>query len=157
MTHKIRPSLWFDDQLAEALEFYKGIFPDFELYESDQLPDDSAVGTVRYARFRLNGLDFAAFNGGPMFKFSEAISFEIIVETQDEIDHYWNRLTDGGEESQCGWLKDPFGVSWQVVPQTLFDLFVDPDPDRARRAIEAMLTMQKLDIAALNAAADGTT
>ena len=91
-----------------------------------------------------------------MFKFTEAISFEIIVETQDEIDHYWNRLTDGGEESQCGWLKDPFGVSWQVVPQTLFDLFVDPDPDRARRAIEAMLTMQKLDIAALNAAADGT-
>jgi predicted 3-demethylubiquinone-9 3-methyltransferase (glyoxalase superfamily) len=105
--------------------------------------------------FELDGQRFIGINGGPQFRFDEAVSFEIECETQDEIDYYWEKLTDGGEESQCGWLRDRFGLSWQVVPTAMEEVFADPDPERANRAMKAMLQMRKLDLAALKAAADG--
>ena len=156
MTHRIRPCLWFDNNLEDALEFYQGIFPEFEVTERSLMPpttmDES--GTMVIASFKLNGREFTAFNGGPHFKFSEAISFEIEVETQEEVDYYWNRLSEGGEVMQCGWLKDPFGVAWQVVPKVLFELATDSDRERASRAMNAMLEMEKIDIAVMVAAAD---
>ena len=162
---RIQPCLWFDDQAEEAARFYVSVFPNSRLLEQASYTEagreqhGKPPGSPMVVTFELDGQPFMALNGGPHFRFSEAISLVVHVQDQAELDRYWNLLSAGGDPAarQCGWLKDPFGVSWQVVPQTLFDLFVDPDPDRARRAIEAMLTMQKLDIAALNAAADGTT
>jgi predicted 3-demethylubiquinone-9 3-methyltransferase (glyoxalase superfamily) len=159
MSQAIRTSLWFDDRLEEALALYTEVFPNSEVISKSYMPEGgpAPAGSLLAANFKLNGVEFIAINGGPMFKFTEAISLEIKVETQEEVDHYWYRLSEGGEESQCGWLKDRFGLSWQVVPTILHQLFSDPDPDRASRAMQAMLQMRKLDIAELIAAADGTS
>lgn len=141
---KVTPFLWFDGQARVAARFYTGIF-------GGEPPSDEAGGVS----FEVGGLKVNAFDGGPTFKFNEAISLFIECEDQAEVDYYWQRLTDGGEESQCGWLKDRFGVSWQVIPRALARLLGDPDRERAARATEAMLKMKKIDVAALEAAAGG--
>lgn len=142
---QITPFLWFDGQAEAAAKFYADIFPDAEIIEISPL----------MANFRLAGQEFIALNGGPQFKFNEAVSFFVRCQTQAEIDYYWARLSAGGQEQQCGWLKDRFGLSWQIVPEVLGELLKDPDPQRSGRAMQAMLGMVKLDIAALRAAADG--
>ena len=134
MQQKITPNLWFDTEAGPR-----------------------PAGTVMTVEFELDGQRFVGINGGPEFKFDEAVSFEISCETQDDVDYYWDRLSEGGEEGQCGWLKDRYGLSWQVVPTGMEEVFADPDPQRARRAMEAMLKMGKLDIAALRNAADGVS
>jgi len=158
---RITPFFWFDDQAEEAANFYTGIFPDSKILAATRFTKEVAQatgrqeGAVMTISFLLDGQEFSALNGGPAFKFSEALSLVIHCETQAEVDHYWERLRDGGDEraQQCGWLKDRFGVSWQVVPDALHALLADPDPNRARRAAEAMMGMKKLDIAALRRAA----
>jgi predicted 3-demethylubiquinone-9 3-methyltransferase (glyoxalase superfamily) len=141
----ITPMLWFDDQAQQAAELYTSIFPNSKISDANPM-------TVT---FTLDGAEFTALNGGPMYRFTEAVSFVIPCADQAEVDHYWNALTaDGGQESQCGWLKDKFGLSWQVVPTALFELLGDPDPERAGRARQAMLGMSKIDIAGLRRAAD---
>lgn len=151
------PSLWFDDDALEAAEYYVSVFPNSRVNNVSHYTEagPGEPGSVLTVEFELDGQPFSALNGGPLFTFDEAISFVITCADQAEIDFYWERLTDGGEESMCGWLKDRFGVSWQVVPADWADLLDDPDPDRARRAMEAVLGMRKLDIAAMKAAADG--
>ncbi len=151
------PSLWFDDDALEAAEYYVSVFPNSRVNNVSHYTEagPGEPGSVLTVEFELDGQPFSALNGGPLFTFDEAISFVITCADQSEIDFYWERLTDGGEESMCGWLKDRFGVSWQVVPADWADLLDDPDPDRARRAMEAVLGMRKLDIAAMKAAADG--
>lgn len=151
------PSLWFDDDALEAAEYYVSVFPNSRVNNVSHYTEagPGEPGSVLTVEFELDGQPFSALNGGPLFTFDEAISFVITCADQSEIDFYWERLTDGGEESMCGWLKDRFGVSWQVVPADWADLLDDPDPDRARRAMEAVLGMRKLDIAAIKAAADG--
>jgi len=142
----ITPFLWFDNNVREAVAFYKSVFP------------DAKVETVNdfMATFELEGQRFNALNGGPTFKFNEAVSFFISVETQDEVDYFWTRLTaDGGEESQCGWLKDKFGLSWQVVPTVLGRRLSDPDRQKANRARQAMLKMRKIVIADIEKAFSG--
>lgn len=155
---RITPNLWFDDQALEAAEFYVSIFPNSRI--TDVLHYTAAgpgpEGTVLSVNFELDGQPFTGINGGPVFPFTEAVSLLIDCKDQAEIDHYWKKLTDGGEEVQCGWLKDRYGLSWQVVPDGWEAIVNDPDRDRARRATEAMLTMVKLDLAALLAAADAT-
>jgi predicted 3-demethylubiquinone-9 3-methyltransferase (glyoxalase superfamily) len=154
---RITPSLWFDTQGQEAAEFYVSVFPNSKItnisYYGDAGPREA--GTVLTVDFELDGQAFTVLNGGPQFTFDEAISFVIDCADQEEVDYYWKALTDGGEEGQCGWVKDRYGLSWQVVPIRLNELVQDPDPERAQRAIKAMLGMQKLDVAALEAAADG--
>jgi predicted 3-demethylubiquinone-9 3-methyltransferase (glyoxalase superfamily) len=154
---RITPNLWFDTQAEEAAEFYVSVFPNSRVVEKTHYPEDAPreAGTVMTVAWELDGRRFVGINGGPEFTFSEAVSFEIHCATQDEIDYYWQRLSEGGEEGPCGWLKDRFGLSWQVVPDGMEELFADADPERARRAMTAMLGMRKLDIAALRAAADG--
>jgi predicted 3-demethylubiquinone-9 3-methyltransferase (glyoxalase superfamily) len=154
---KTIPCLWFDGQAQQAAEFYVSVFPDSKILSvSSYGPDTPGTeGSVMAVNFSLDGQEYLGLNGGPQFTFSEAISFQIMCADQDEVDHYWNRLTEGGEPSQCGWLKDQFGLSWQVVPTVLGELLGDPDPGRAQRATQAMLSMRKLDIAALRRAADG--
>ena len=144
------PCLWFDGRAEEAAEYYVSVFPDSAVTQVTRGPEGRAM-TVS---FSLDGHDYVALNGGPQFTFTEAISFQIHCADQDEVDHYWSRLTDGGEESRCGWLKDRFGVSWQVVPVELFTLLSDPDPGRAQRATQAMLQMRKIDVATMRRAAD---
>jgi predicted 3-demethylubiquinone-9 3-methyltransferase (glyoxalase superfamily) len=158
MSQKIVPNLWFDTEAEEAARFYVELFDDARIVNVAHYTEAGPrpAGTVMTVEFELNGQRFVGINGGPDFTFDEAISFEIDCETQEELDYYWEALTNGGEESQCGWLKDRFGVSWQVVPTGMAELFADPDPERARRAMEAMLKMRKLDLAVLQAAADGT-
>ncbi len=155
---RINPSLWFDTEGLEAAEFYVSVFPRSEVksinYYGDAGPREA--GTVLMVEFSLDGQDFIAINGGPQFTFDEAVSFTIHCADQAEVDHYWAKLTDGGEEGQCGWLKDRYGLSWQVVPDEMGEVLGDPDPARAQRAMQAMLGMSKLDLAALRAAADGT-
>jgi predicted 3-demethylubiquinone-9 3-methyltransferase (glyoxalase superfamily) len=157
MLHKIKPFLWFDRQAEEAAQFYCSIFKDSRIRNVDRYPDGAPGGMdgrVMIVNFQLEGLELVALNGGPMFKFTEAISFSISTETQDETDYFWDKLTaDGGQESQCGWLKDKFGLSWQVVPTALGKLLGDPDKAKAQRAMQAMLQMRKIDIAALYRAA----
>jgi predicted 3-demethylubiquinone-9 3-methyltransferase (glyoxalase superfamily) len=157
MPQKITPNLWFDKQAEEAAEFYCSVFKNSRVLSKTLYPENSPgeAGTVMTVEWELDGQRFVGINGGPQFKFDEAVSFAISCEDQDEVDYYWEKLTDGGEESVCGWLKDRFGVSWQVVPQGMEELFSDPDPERSQRAMEAMLKMRKLDIAALRSAADG--
>jgi predicted 3-demethylubiquinone-9 3-methyltransferase (glyoxalase superfamily) len=155
---KIVPNLWFDTEAEEAAEFYISVFGDDSRIVSVARYTEAGprkAGTVMTVEFELRGQRFVGINGGPEFKFDEAVSFQISCEDQDEVDYFWQRLTDGGEEGQCGWLKDRFGLSWQVVPTGMEELFADPDPKRAERAMRAMLEMGKLDIAALRSAADG--
>jgi predicted 3-demethylubiquinone-9 3-methyltransferase (glyoxalase superfamily) len=151
------PCLWFDDQAEEAARHYTSIFPNSSIGEVTRygpgMPQPE--GGVMTVEFTLDGRPYTALNGGPQFTFSEAVSFQIMCADQAEVDHYWDRLTDGGEESMCGWLKDRFGVSWQVVPVGWHALLTDPDPERVRRAVAALMTMKKIDIAAIERAAAG--
>ena len=157
MHHTIVPNLWFDTEAEAAADFYTSVFDSSRIVSVTRYPDagPGPVGSVMTVEFELNGQRFVGINGGPQFTFSEAVSFQITCDTQDEVDYYWERLSDGGQEVQCGWLKDRFGLSWQVVPTGMEELLNDPDPERANLAMEAMLTMVKLDVAALRAAADG--
>jgi predicted 3-demethylubiquinone-9 3-methyltransferase (glyoxalase superfamily) len=156
-TLNIAPCLWFDSQAEEAAKFYTGIFPhskigDIARYgEAGREFHGKPPGSVMTVAFELDGQPFTALNGGPIFKFTEAISFQILCDTQAEIDHYWNNLGAGGDETaqQCGWLKDKFGVSWQVVPRLLPQLLQSPDGAKSQRAMKALLQMKKLDIAEL--------
>jgi predicted 3-demethylubiquinone-9 3-methyltransferase (glyoxalase superfamily) len=156
---KITPNLWFDDQAEEAARFYVSIFKGSEIGNISRYGSDGPMpeGSILTVGFTLEGQKFTALNGGSQFTFSEAISFIVHCSTQDEVDHYWGRLTEGGpEEAQiCGWLKDKFGVSWQIVPDALMDYMTDPDPAKAQRTFAAMMHMKKLDIAALKRAHDG--
>jgi predicted 3-demethylubiquinone-9 3-methyltransferase (glyoxalase superfamily) len=150
--------LWFDGQAEQAAEFYLSVFGDSSLGRIGRHTDASPgeAGSVLTVEFTLNGQRFLGLNGGPQFTFSEAVSFQIDCADQAEVDYYWSRLTEnGGQESRCGWVKDPFGVSWQVVPTVLGELLTSPDREKADRAMKAMLTMGKLDIAALRSAFDG--
>lgn len=156
---KIHPFLWFDGQAEEAAKLYCSLFPNSKLGKVSRYPPGSyggMDGKVMTVEFELSGQPITALNGGPAFKFNEAVSFSVACDDQAEVDRYWNALTaDGGEESQCGWLKDRFGLSWQIVPKVLGELVADPDPAKASRATQAMLGMRKLDIAALKAAHAG--
>jgi len=148
----ITPFLWFDTQAEEAMNFYISVFKDAEALSVSRGPDGRAF-TVS---FRLLGQEFMALNAGPIFKFNEAVSFFVSCDTQEEVDYYWETLTaDGGEESRCGWLKDKFGLSWQIVPAALGQFLNGPDPIKAKRAMDAMLQMNKLDIAKLQQAYEG--
>ncbi|HEX5333163.1 MAG TPA: VOC family protein [Cellulomonas sp.] len=152
----ITPFLWFDDQAEEAAQFYTSVFPRSSIVDVTRYGEGAPKpGTATVVTFVLDGLELVALNGGPGFPFSEAVSLYVTAETQDEIDELWAKLTDGGERGRCGWLKDRYGFSWQIVPPVLGELLSDPDPARAGRAMQAMLGMGKLDIAALRAAADG--
>ena len=157
MQQRITPNLWFDTEAEEAAEFYTSIFTRSRIINVTRYTEAGPreAGMVMTVAFELDGQRFVGINGGPEFKFDEAVSLEVKCENQDEVDYYWERLSDGGEEGQCGWLKDRYGLSWQVVPTGMEELFADADPDRARRAMEAMLGMGKLDIAALRRAAEG--
>ena len=157
MQQRITPNLWFDTQAEEAAAFYVSVFDDARIVNVARYPEGAPreAGMVMTVEFELDGQRFVGINGGPEFTFSEAVSFQINCETQEVVDRYWEALTDGGEEGPCGWLKDRFGVSWQVVPAGMDELFADADPGRAQRAMQAMLGMKKLDVAALRSAADG--
>jgi predicted 3-demethylubiquinone-9 3-methyltransferase (glyoxalase superfamily) len=159
MQHKITPNLWFDIEAEEAAAFYTSVFENSRIVSKAHYTEAGPrpAGTLMTVEFELEGQRFVGINGGPEFSFDEAVSFQIDCETQDEVDYYWERLTEGGEESQCGWLKDKFGLSWQVVPAGMEEVFSDADPKRAERAMKAMLGMRKLDIAALRRAADGVS
>ncbi len=152
---KITPFLWFNDQAEEAVNFYTSIFNNSKIGEVSRYMENTPgeKGKVMTASFSLNGQDFIALNGGPNYKFTEAISFFVSVETQEEVDYFWEKLTSGGgEPGPCGWLKDKFGLSWQIVPAALGELLGGSDPVKAGRAMQAMLKMGKLDIAGLKRA-----
>jgi predicted 3-demethylubiquinone-9 3-methyltransferase (glyoxalase superfamily) len=155
----ISPFLWFDDQAEEAAQLYTSVFSSSSILDVTRYGEGAPqAGTAMVVTFMLDGLELHALNGGPGFPFTEAVSLYVKAETQDEIDDLWTRLTDGGEPGRCGWLKDRYGFSWQIVPPVLVELLSDPDPVRAERAgrvRQAMLGMGKLDISALRAAADG--
>ncbi|HEX6596091.1 MAG TPA: VOC family protein [Acidimicrobiales bacterium] len=155
---KIVPCLWFDTEAEEAATLYTSVLPNSRVLDVSRYSEGAPrpAGTVMTVNFELNGQEFVALNGGPDFTFNEAVSFQVMCEDQDEVDTYWAKLSEGGSEGPCGWLKDRFGLSWQIVPTRLGELLGDPDPDRAARAMQCMLTMGKLDIAALERAADGT-
>lgn len=156
MKNQISTCLWFDNQAEEAANFYVSVFKNSEIENISRYGKEGfeihgqPAGTVMTVSFRINGQTFTALNGGPVFKFNEAVSFQVYCETQEEIDHYWTKLTDGGQESQCGWLKDKFGVSWQIIPSILPELLMDPA--RAGRVTKAFLQMQKFDIKKLEQA-----
>jgi predicted 3-demethylubiquinone-9 3-methyltransferase (glyoxalase superfamily) len=146
---KITPFLWFDNQAEEAMKFYVSVFKNSTAGEVSRGPDGNAFAVS----FQLDGQDFMAMNAGPQFKFNEAISFFVDCKTQEEVDYYWNTLSaDGGEESMCGWVKDKFGLWWQIVPDALMRYMSDPDPVKANRVTQAMLKMRKIDIAGLQRA-----
>jgi predicted 3-demethylubiquinone-9 3-methyltransferase (glyoxalase superfamily) len=154
----ISPFLWFDGQAEEAANFYVSVFPDSRIVSVSRYPEGgpAPAGSALGVSFVLGGVDVQALNGGPAYSFTPAISLFVRVETQEEVDRYWNALTaDGGAPGRCGWLTDPWGLSWQIVPTALDEVLGDPDPERAGRAMAAMMAMTKLDIAALRAAADG--
>jgi predicted 3-demethylubiquinone-9 3-methyltransferase (glyoxalase superfamily) len=157
MQTTITPNLWFDKEAEEAAAHYTSIFPRSRVLLTTRYPENSPgpAGEVMTVEFELDGQRIVAINGGPQFPFTEAVSLMIECDTQEEIDHFWDRLSDGGQEGPCGWLKDRYGLSWQVVPRGMDEVFADPDPQRAERAMQAMLGMRKLDAAALRAAADG--
>jgi predicted 3-demethylubiquinone-9 3-methyltransferase (glyoxalase superfamily) len=158
ITQKITPFLWFDGQAEEAVKFYTSIFENSKIGSATRYDEEGSraagrpKGSVMTVPFQLEGQDFVALNGGPVFKFTEAISFVVNCETQKEVDHFWEKLSAGGEEVQCGWLKDKFGLSWQVVPTILTELLQDKDPQKAKRVMAAMLKMKKIDIAELRRA-----
>ena len=149
--------LWFDGQAEEAANYYMSIFKDSKLGRIGRYTEagPGPAGSVVIAEFEINGQKFVALNGGPQFTFNESISFQIHCDDQEEVDYYWTKLTEGGAEVQCGWLKDKYGVSWQVVPKGAIELISDPDQEKATRATQAMFAMKKLDIAALRRAYDG--
>ena len=160
---RIAPCLWFAGEAAEAAHFYTGIFPNSRILRQSYYPEagreihGQAAGTVLTVEFELDGQPFTALNGGPIFQFTEALSLQVYCDTQEEIDYYWQRLGEGGDEAarQCGWLKDRFGLSWQVVPSVLGDYMVDPDRRRMERVFMSIMPMKKLDIAALERAYAG--
>lgn len=157
MSQKITPFLWFDGQAKEAMNFYVSVFKNAEVLTVSRYGEGgpAPAGTVMVASFKLDGQEFLALNGGPMYKFTEAVSFLISCESQDEVDHYWDKLTDGGEPGPCGWLKDRFGLSWQVVPTRLPELLQDEDPAKSGRVMQAMMQMSKIEIPKLEAAYAG--
>ena len=164
MMQKITPFLWFDDRAEEAAKFYTSVFRDSKVGKILRYSEETAKvsqsgrppGSVLTIEFEIEGQKFTALNGGPQFKFNESISFVVNCETQEEVDHYWEKLTaDGGEESACGWLKDKFGVSWQITPTVLIEMLQDKDPEKSERAMKAMLQMQKIDINTLKVAYAG--
>jgi predicted 3-demethylubiquinone-9 3-methyltransferase (glyoxalase superfamily) len=160
---KITPCLWFDDRAEEAARFYTSVFRDSKIkrtahygkegYEIHGMPE----GTVMVVEFEIEGQTFTALNGGPLFKFNEAISFQVNCETQEELDYYWGRLSEGGDEKaqQCGWLKDKYGVSWQVIPKVMAELLSDSHSEKSQRAMKAMLQMKKIDIETIKRAYEG--
>jgi predicted 3-demethylubiquinone-9 3-methyltransferase (glyoxalase superfamily) len=159
---KITPFLWFDHQAEEAAKFYASVFKNSKVGKILRYDEASAkaagrpVGSVLTIEFEIEGQKFTALNGGPEFKFNESVSFVVYCETQDEVDYFWQKLTaDGGQESQCGWLKDKFGVSWQVTPTVLIEMLHDKDPKKSERVMNAMMQMQKIDISKLRAAYAG--
>ncbi|WP_282203444.1 VOC family protein [Kitasatospora fiedleri] len=159
MAQKITTFLWFDDQAEQAAEFYTTVFEHGRITEVQRYSEagPGEAGSVMLVSFELFGQEFLALNGGPVFRFNEAVSLQVDCADQAEVDRYWELLTaDGGAPGPCGWLKDRYGLSWQIVPRRMTELLTDPDQERVRRATAAMLTMGKLDIAALDAAADGT-
>ncbi len=156
---KITPFLWFDDQAEEAVKFYTSVFKNSKIGRILRYSEEAAkasgrpAGSVLTVEFEMEGQKFVALNGGPLFKFNESISFVVNCETQEEVDYFWEKLTaDGGEESQCGWLKDKFGLSWQVTPTVLIDMLHDKDSEKAERVMKAMLQMQRIDIEKLKVA-----
>ena len=158
MRHSIVPNLWFDTEAEEAAAFYVSVFGGNSRIVGVTRYNEAGpreAGMVMTVEFELAGQRYVGINGGPEFTFTEAVSFQITCDTQEELDHYWDRLADGGQEGPCGWLKDRFGLSWQVVPTGMEEALNDPDPERAKRAMQAMLGMGKLDLAAVRAAADG--
>jgi predicted 3-demethylubiquinone-9 3-methyltransferase (glyoxalase superfamily) len=163
LIQRITPCLWFDHQAEEAAKFYIGIFRNSRIVQVSRYGEagrevhGQAPGTVMTVAFELDGQTFTALNGGPIFKFNEAISFQINCETQAEVDHYWGKLSQGGDEGaqQCGWLKDKYGLSWQVVPRLLIEMLTDADSAKSQRAMKAMLQMKKIDIDKLKRAYAG--
>ena len=163
VTHRITPCLWFDDQAEEAAKFYTSIFPNSKVVAVTRYGEvgheihGQPAGSVMTVEFELGGHTFTALNGGPVFKFNEAISFQVMCDTQEEIDYFWEKLSAGGDPKaqQCGWLKDRFGVSWQVVPRGMAEMLRDPGSQGAQRAMTAMLRMKKIDIAELKRAYAG--
>ena len=154
---KITPFLWFDNQAEEAMNHYTSIFKNAKVGNVSRYGEagPGPAGSVLTASFELDGLQFTALNGGPHFKFTEAISLYVNCETQEEVDYYWEKLCEGGQPSRCGWLKDKFGLSWQIVPSALPRLLSDPNHDKANRVMQAMLQMKKIDVAKLEQAAKG--
>lgn len=158
---KITPFLWFDDQAEEAAKLYVSIFKNSRIKGMARYDGEAAQaagrpqGSVMTVQFELDGQEFVALNGGPVFKFTEAVSFVVNCETQAELDHFWQKLSAGGQEVQCGWLKDRFGLSWQVVPTILGEMLQDKDPAKSQRVMAAMLQMKKIDIAGLRKAYEG--
>jgi predicted 3-demethylubiquinone-9 3-methyltransferase (glyoxalase superfamily) len=156
-SQKITPFLWFDHQAEEAAKFYISVFKNSRMLRISRYGEagPGPVGSVMTAEFILDGQEFVALNAGPHFKFTEAISFVVNCDTQEEVDYFWQKLTEGGgQESMCGWLKDKFGLSWQVVPRILNEMLLDEDPKKAKHAMQAMLQMKKIDIAKLKKAYD---
>jgi predicted 3-demethylubiquinone-9 3-methyltransferase (glyoxalase superfamily) len=155
---KITPFLWFDDNAEEAANFYVSVFKNSKILNVARYNDagPGPKGSVMTVEFELNGVEFVALNAGPRFKFTEAISFVVNCETQEEVDYYWEKLSEGGEKSRCGWLKDKFGLSWQVTPTILGKLMADKDPEKAKRVMETMLQMDKLNIEPLQRAYEGS-
>lgn len=160
--HKISPCLWFDTQAEDAAKLYVSIFGNSEIEAITRYGEEGfeihgrPAGSVMTVTFRLEGQEFTALNGGPQFKFNEAISFQVFCDTQDEVDRFWSKLSEGGEEGPCGWLKDRFGLSWQIVPSALPEMLRDPDTAKSQRVTKAFLQMKKFDIATLQRVYDGT-
>jgi predicted 3-demethylubiquinone-9 3-methyltransferase (glyoxalase superfamily) len=152
---KITPCLWFDTEGEEAATFYTSVFPNSRIVDVTRYSSAGPrpEGTVMTVSFDLDGQRFVALNGGPQFRFNEAISFQVSCETQDEVDAFWSALSEGGEEGPCGWLKDRYGVSWQIIPTVLFELVSDPDKEKGQRVVQAMLGMKKIEIEGLERAA----
>jgi predicted 3-demethylubiquinone-9 3-methyltransferase (glyoxalase superfamily) len=153
---KITPMLWFDTEAEDAANYYVSVFPNSKITDVSRYPEGGPgkPGSAMVVAFELDGRQFTALNAGPHFKHSEAVSWVIDCGDQAEVDYYWDKLTDGGQEDQCGWVKDRYGLSWQVCPEGMLELLSDPDPARGQRAMQAMFGMKKLDLAALRAAAD---
>ncbi len=153
---KITPFLWFDNNAEEAMNFYVSLFKNSKVLNVTRYGEagPGSPGTVMTAEFQLEGQEFVALNGGPQFKFTEAISFVVNCENQEEVDYFWEKLSEGGEKSRCGWLKDKYGLSWQVVPTVLAELLADKDPEKSKRVMDAMLAMDKIDIKVLKQAHD---
>jgi predicted 3-demethylubiquinone-9 3-methyltransferase (glyoxalase superfamily) len=154
---KITPFLWFDNNAEEAVQFYTSIFKDSKILATSRYGDTGPgpKGAVMTMKFQLNGQEFVALNGGPIFKFTEAVSFVVNCESQQEIDHYWEKLSAGGKEVQCGWLKDKYSLSWQIVPTILSQLVAGQDPEKSNRVMQALMKMIKLDIEGLKRAYEG--